>query len=424
MKYLSIGIVLTLLAACSFNQQDTLEVQAIEVGALLSKSEIQNAPIEQQLAYKRHHLKNLAQWLGSRPEVLANLEKVSAFAEPRPYLFEDLLEQQHANGRVSDGSEEYEMLSSSLDAFKGVDGEVYYPSVFMIEGDGYADEVVKEDEFIDEDQVVKEDPLIKSDRLYVAIEDADEKGEKFTAYELIDDGIEEKLIPLKIELTPEFISNDRLMVVELDFCGNTVMDVERNAIDEIVGCGQNAGDPTSGGSTGGSNFNDDLVLNKIKIKDLKESWPGRSEISLKIYKLPAQALVDGTGLSEYCGESIYASDNCTNFRGRRYMRLKRRQKNRVFEVDWLLKNESNNSPDILFYVIFEADGWPVDLQTKEFSIPGAPFVNPKIRFRSWQEEYDYRIVSQSSSQASTYGIPYANTLTIDNSDITYSLKLR
>lgn len=45
MKYLSFGIVLTLLPACSFNQQDTLEVQAIEVGALLSKNEIQNAPI-------------------------------------------------------------------------------------------------------------------------------------------------------------------------------------------------------------------------------------------------------------------------------------------------------------------------------------------------------------------------------------------
>lgn len=94
-------------------------------------------------------------------------------------------------------------------------------------------------------------------------------------------------------------------------------------------------------------------------------------------------------------------------------------------MDWLLKDENNiNSSDMLFYVIFEADGWPAVRQTREFDIPALPNLKPKIRYRSWEAFYDARIVSQGIADANFYGIPYANSLNIDNDYITYNLKLK
>ncbi|MDW3196040.1 MAG: hypothetical protein R8G66_26955 [Cytophagales bacterium] len=406
MKYLLIGISLTLLVACSFSQEEMID-QEIEDISLLSKFEIGEATLEQKLAYKRHHLTKLAKWLGSKKEIISSMEKVSVFETPKPYLIEDLLDQKRANARVSEDAEQYDELLSSLDAFKGVEGEVWNPTVFMIEPE-------------------PDERGTKGGQLYVAVEDADENGEKFTGYELINNGLEVQMVPLTTEMTPDLVSNASLMVIELDYCGNTTG--EQNALDEFVDCDQSGGGNTGGGNTGGGSIvSQNLVLNKIKIKDLKEAWPGRSEISLKIYKVPAAALespVDGSGIDEFCGDHIYASDNCNRYRGRRYMRLKRRDRNKEFEVDWLLKDENNNSLDMLFYVIFEADGWPTALKTKEFTIPALPNLSPKIRFRSHQEEYDFNIISQSTAGASANGIPYGNTLTINNSAIEYNFALK
>lgn len=213
MKYLLIGITLTIFAACSFDQEETMETQEITGSSLLSKIDLQEASIEEKLAYKRHHLTILAKWLGGNGELVESMEKVSVFDEPSPYLIEDLLDQQRANGRLSEDPEVLEEVISSLDAFKGIEGEVWYPTVFVMEG-------------------VQDDRGTKGDQTFVAVEDADENGEKFSGYELIDDGRDVQLVPLNTELTPEFVSNASLMVIELDFCGNS--SIGQNAFDEIV----------------------------------------------------------------------------------------------------------------------------------------------------------------------------------------------
>lgn len=387
------------------DSQNVLSLDSTEL-SILSKDEIGTASIEDKLRYKRHHLKVLTSFVLKQRVVMDHLMKSNEIQHSdglQIFLVEKLVDDIIKSGQIKISNNELNKIENSLDAFKGLEGESWYPIIYL-RNNSFS-------EFKNDNE---------ESRTFVAIEDADESGEFFTAYELLDsDGGEQELLILDDNLTPEFVGTDDLIVIELTDCDDT--------IHQYQPCSVVGDDTYNDGISSGGSSSQNLVLEKIKIKDLKEGWPGRSEISLKIYKLPEDALippVDGEGIPEYCGDFVHASDDCTNYQGRRYMVLRRSNVNREFEVNWIMKDEGNdyNSDDIIFYVIFEADSWPAVRQTATFD--EIPNITTRISFRSWQGYYDRQMASQSTSVANNYGIPYANALIIDNSDIKYNFTLK
>ena len=245
--------------------------------------------------------------------------------EHQEFFIENLVNEMLSFEHIKITDEKLKVIEKSLNAFKDLEGENWYPKIFF------------RNEFSSES---KTNSMV--DRTFVAIEDLNENGEYFSPYELLDNDLgEEELFLLNDELTPEYVGSNSLMVVELG------LPCDDGGIGQIQRCSGGGG-----GSGGGSSLN--MVLEKIRIKDLKELWPGRSEISLKICKLPSGVLTPPAGLLDLCGDFVYASDDCVNYEGRRYMTLKRIDKDKQFYVDWLMKDEGNSpySNDITFNVIF------------------------------------------------------------------------
>ena len=395
---LSLVLLMSLMISCSNEDSlNELPVDSLDL-SILSKDEIETASLTDKSNYKRYHLKVLATFITKEKKLVNEIIKsknIPISDEHQEFFIENLVNEMLSFEHIKITDEKLKVIEKSLNAFKDLDGENWYPKIFF------------RNEFSSES---KTNSMV--DRTFVAIEDLNENGEYFSPYELLDnDSGEEELFLLNDGLTPEYVGSNSLMVVELGLpCGD-------GGIDQIQRCSGGGGGPG-----GGSSLN--MVLEKIRIKDLKELWPGRSEISLKIYKLPSGVLTPPAGLLDLCGDFVYASDDCDNFEGRRYMRLKRSDKNKQFYVDWLMKDEGNSpySNDITFYVIFEADPWPTSPQTTNFEdISG---ITPRISFRSNQPYYDKRMTGTNNSTILQYGIMDASYNNINNSDIEYNFEIK
>lgn len=149
----------------------------------------------------------------------------------------------------------------------------------------------------------------------------------------------------------------------------------------------------------------------MKIKDLKEGWPSRSEIAFKGYKIN---LNPDYGYD--CGEYIYSSVNCYNYSGKRITRLKRKHKNDTRNYDWDIEKGENFANAILVYVIFEEDSFPAPVKTASILLPSSSSTN--IGFRSWNSKYDQQALSNNNS----YNLSSPNNFSRNNSSIEYNLK--
>lgn len=135
--------------------------------------------------------------------------------------------------------------------------------------------------------------------------------------------INDKLIPLYHILTEDFVGNNNLYVLELKDKQNVL--TKDSSIDERMSR---------------------LVIEKMKIKDLKETWAGRSEVAFQGFKLSRirNAFYE-------CGEYITGSVNCYNYRGKRITRLKRRHRNKTKTYNFNIKG-SNNYGNDFFTTLF------------------------------------------------------------------------
>jgi len=152
----------------------------------------------------------------------------------------------------------------------------------------------------------------------------------------------------------------------------------------------------------------------MKIKDLKESWPFRSEISIKVFKLENIS----SNQTYECGLSVKASVNCYTDTGNRILTLKRKWKNDNRTYNWRIETSDINSNDVVFYVLFEADVFPAPTKEEYVSIGNGS--SSRITYRSWQNIYDKEAVSLNYNN--TYGNPYAYSFSENNSVIQYNLK--
>ena len=372
--------------------------------SILSKAQIETASMEEKIKYKRHHMKTLASFIIKRQKSLLNLmqsknvaskDKLQIFSIEK--LVDDLILNKNSNN-LEISESELNKVNNSINSFKELEGDNWFPIVY----------------FRNPNSTIKSATENENERTFVAIEDSDGTDEFFTAYELLDNDYgDEELVLLDIELTPDYVANNSLMVVELASCN----DADLPQFYEGVACGDTnaGGGNTGGGNTGGGTSSQNLVLEKMTIKDLKEGWPGRSEISFKGYK------VNNINEIAYdCNLSISSSVNCWTWEGNRITRLKRRYKNDERVYDWIIKTNNNNINDVIYYVIFEEDSFPANERYAYFTFPNG--LTSRIPYRSWQGNYDRQTLSQNFNNP--FGFPYANNFSIDKETIKYNLKLK
>jgi hypothetical protein len=386
---LSLVLLMSLMISCSNEDSlNELPVDSLDL-SILSKDEIETASLTDKSNYKRYHLKVLATFITKEKKLVNEIIKsknIPISDEHQEFFIENLVNEMLSFEHIKITDEKLKVIEKSLNAFKDLDGENWYPKIFF------------RNEFSSES---KTNSMV--DRTFVAIEDLNENGEYFSPYELLDnDSGEEELFLLNDRLTPEYVGSNSLMVVELGLpCGD-------GGADQIQRCSSGGGG--SGGVTGQQN----LVINKMTIKDLKEDWPGRSEVSFKGYKV-----TDINQIAYDCNLAIYASVNCWTWNGNRIARVKRKNKNKEKTYNWKIKTTNNLSNDIIYYVIFEQDSWPATEKFAYFDFPSG--LTSRIPYRSWQSIYDLRILSQNPNNQ--YNFPNANNFDSENNDIKYNLKL-
>src|SRR5690606_10596131 len=158
-----------------------------------------------------------------------------------------------------------------------------------------------------------------------------------------------------------------------------------------------------------------LRIGSMKVKSHKEVWPLRSEIQFTGYYEPNLPANSGD-----CGQKMARSVNCYDPDGSNIDQYKRSW---IENGDWKTQNfrmksqPTSISDDIVFYIIFEHDSWPAPPKYHTFTFPNG--IQRNVSYRSWQGKYDARMVAMDPSN--TYGLPYANNVDVDNSEIEYDL---
>lgn len=398
-RLLLILIIFTVLISCSDKEPFNLKSDNFNI-ANITKQEIENASLKQKLEYKRHHMKVLASWIATKSDqiIALNTQNQNIFksndSDYKYFFVEDLLQDLVVNNKNDyRTTQDFENVKASLEAFKNLEGVSWYPMIF----------IKKESNFSFSKSNLEE-------LTYIALEDADENGESFTAYEVLDN---DEIIEVQEPFTEEFVGNNELLVVELIACNDEYL-MQYKSSNKISSC--ISIDSGGGGGTGGTSNALSLKLEKMKIKDLKEGWPGRPEIGFKGYKVS-----NINSIAYDCNEFIHASVDCWgNLAGQRIGRIKRSWENDERTYNFAIKTDDNNSDDIIYYIIFEQDSWPAPWKQELF--PFASGLNSRIPYRSWQDIYDKQILSQN--QNNPYNYKYANNFSTENSTIKYNLKLK
>ena len=246
-------VLLSCLVLLSCSENDNF-VSEVESDVILEKSQIVDASLEEQIKYKRHHMKIISKWIANYGVELINFQK----KDEDEFLVADLVDKAIRQKKFSKDNENFNDVILSLDAFKEIGSESWHPIVRKLESN----------------------LLYKSTepQIIISIEDADLNGEKFTHY--LPGENDDDLVEVDFEVTPQTTQNFDMLVAELF----------------PVDGGGNA---DTGGDFGGGGGFTKLELDNMKIKDLKEGWPGRSEIAFKGYKIDVQPNI---GYS--CGEDI------------------------------------------------------------------------------------------------------------------------
>ncbi|MEQ1555001.1 MAG: hypothetical protein ABL929_12520 [Ferruginibacter sp.] len=183
-------------------------------------------------------------------------------------------------------------------------------------------------------------------------------------------------------------------------------------------CGGSGGGGGTGGGTGGGGpstegpapqgpmgvntiddgFNLNYRIEKIKVKQHKESWvAGQSEVAIRAWTNKRNGRLDGNNNS-YPLTDYYTNTSITDFKGFRIKNVKRRDvKNQVeFTINYNVATNwtvnDYNTKDIIYqYVIFEKDNWPVaDRSTPLFPFYGeAQYASQSafFGFKSSDDEY-------------------------------------
>lgn len=358
-NYRLLALCLFLVASCSKNTLEPTKIKT-ENFDQISKDQLAQSSFDYQIKYKHHHMKRLAHWVAQNKRVIFDLKTKRSNSNK---IINDVISIEElyniSNSQKNQTGTNNELIQKSLNAFKRINNDSWIPVIFL-SGDFNAE----------------------SEKTFMAIEKNEGVTETFEWYEILDN----ELVKLNKPLTPESVGKNNLYVVELDRLYENNHTESKTSTD--------------------SNRYASLVLENMKIKDLKEVWPSRSEIAISIYKI-SQPVQSGKG----CGEYVFASMNCKNYSGKRITRLKRKYKNKTRTYNFVLKTQNNSGNDFIYYVIFEEDNFP-NYKSEQFSFGNKRYST--IVFRTVNSKYDSRILTQQQ----------ANNFSISNDVISYNLRLK
>ncbi len=367
----------------SCNNEKIDEVVALDA---ISNSKIQNASMDEKLAYKTTHLKVLANFINDN---LSNAElrnKIlnfdSSLEDDKTFLIEDLLK------IVNVSNEKLASITNSLNAFKNLDGVDWKPCITVYKKRSNSNALQR---------IVADVPL------YFFVErESDVEKTVFPGYESTTAGG-----PLvEVGNFTEAQTSGRYLIIS-DITSTDPTD------DPYSG-------PTGGGGTStpnGVNYNPSLIrMHKMKIKVDKEDWAsGDSEVHMVGF-----ITSETPAFSGFCGDFLQGASNCYNADGQRIDKIADRWINNLHEYNYTFQNYSipgSASGAIMNYVIFENDTWPApSVTTKQFEFPNGQF--RQISYRSWQSPFHDMQLSRFPNTP----FQFAGTYVGDNSDIYYIMQ--
>ena len=384
LKYSLLVVFLQLFSSCSSDEKINEQATPEEVN-FLDKAYIEKATVDEQLEYKRFHLLNLATWLSHHNNEVRGL--VQSFnknnSQQEIFSVESLINEFKKSG-YEISPEKEESLNASLAAFRNLEGQDWHP-------------YIKYERMIED---ANKQPYDDSKPLY-AMQDVENNEEIAVGYQENADG---DLEEISEKLTPEVVGEeDDIIVIGIGVCPIAI---------EGEPCVFQSSVPDPPG-----NFFI-LRIGSMKVKSHKEAWPFRSDISFTGFYEPYLPANSGD-----CGQLMFRSVNCYDPDG---SNIDQYHRNWISNGDnkvqnFKMKSQTNSiSDDIVFYIIFEHDSWPAPNKTVTFNFSNGRARN--VIYRSWQSKYDSRMVAMDPSN--TYGLPYANNVDVDNSDIEYDLQVR
>lgn len=383
-----------LFASCSKDSQNEEPATQINTEEFTSTT-IENARLEQQLEYKKTHLKKLGNWLTQ------NLTQVRGLVDQNNIKDSDYftISINYLVNNIEDNADAH--LQKALDAFLNIEDENWYPTVTFINSNLSSIQARTGDDPNDK-TIVALEKIINEEQTYEGYEQND-----LDELELIYEVLEEDLH-----------ANREIMLMDISQCVEVGIS---SGNDEFVHCDDIQADGSGGSGTGNTSTTARRIrIQKMTVKQHKEGWPGRSEVHFIGFT--------STGLpinSGYCGDNIAGSLNCYNPDGKRIDRFKRSWIGDERTMNYLVKEDpSAANPDhYLFFRIFEQDSWPAPTRGKVSDTDGA-FYFPNgeyrlIEYRSWQENYDKQLLSQNYNNP--HGLPFTNGFSTENAGIKYNL---
>ncbi|MCF6307760.1 MAG: hypothetical protein L3J09_07375 [Flavobacteriaceae bacterium] len=352
-----------------------------------------DAPLTEQLAYKRFHLKKLISWLlNNDADVKSTLLDIrSKNNKITTFYVENIINSIARKGIID--NETMEELTFSVEAFKNIQGESWNPTIRLTNFENYKNR----------------NPYDNTKPLY-AMEDYDEVNQEEIAVGY-QENAEGELESIEEELTPALEDENDIIVLALESCDPNQQQSQGGGQQQEEGfCG-----PFGGGGYDPPPSSIKLRINKMTIKHFNENWPLRPEIHFQGFSLSAPF---GSG---DCGNAITGSANCYNYSGKRIDIYKRRWVSNQTEKtqNFRIKTQPNySSPEVIYYVIFEEDSFPASLEAACFDMP-----NGDIRcfeYRTNNNAYDQQKLHMNIDDANA-DFPYAPGFSIDKNSIKYNL---
>lgn len=380
-------LLLVVVASCSKQESFTETVSDANLN-YYDKAYIETAPLDEQLEYKRFHLKKIANWLLKNDfEVYEILSQELSNTKEDEFFVGNIYEDIIAKGSKNLWNEDD--ITLSLTAFENLDGEDVYPTIYLPNTERY----------------INRAPYDSIKPLY-AMEDFDVTNQQQIAVGYQEDENSE-LQPINEPFVEGIADEEDIIVLNLGPCTDPIGGNNGN---RGVGC-----DTGSGGGGGGQTYERDYIR-QMTIKKNKEPYPFRSDVSLVGFKTYGQPLDSGP-----CGYSIAGASACLDEPEGRFMKEFKRSWIRDEDeqtLDHLIDANNNpNNVDIYFaLVIFERDNWPVGQKTVVF-----PFPNGVIRtakFRSLETEYHNVLLKNKPNNE---GVPFIYNYSEDNSEIRYNI---
>ncbi len=328
-------IIILFFASCK--KQKTLE--SVSLG-----KPIATKPIVEQREYVKNNFKIIAKEFAkiiSEPliRLIIRNKALEKFDDDYNVLIKSLIEIPEISNKVN-----LEKIKLALDAFKNIDGNNYYPQI-------YIPKLSKS-----ETNRTNDDTETATFVLY----DGDETVNNYPGYQLNYDG---EFVPTGTPITENDAINHEVYVLSLNETVNNSGDVP---IDNSTTNTQDVQDLSNGVLS--------YRINKMIVKHHKESWAaGKSDIAIKAWQETWNGTISGqVGAPLASAATTYATTTSElGYYVKKFSRSDVNNQNELTLERYItLNNNFNNyfsNPIVLHWVIFERDLWPKGIKTTAYN---------------------------------------------------------